>query len=118
MKMVFLTFPFSFEVFEAHFHIEIFLIEKKNMHANWVVEAHFLKKVFLLKKTCMQTEINFKFIAIYSSFQQNNFIFFLSLISASKTLKTGRIYKNSNLPSNSLVDDFFYCNHNPRSKGV
>ena len=48
--MVFLTFPFSFEVFEAHFHIEIFLIEKKNMHANWVVEAHFLKKVFLLKK--------------------------------------------------------------------
>ena len=29
-----------------------------------------------------------------------------------------RIYKNSNLPSISLVKDIFYCNHKPYSMGV
>ena len=48
-----------------------------------------------------------------SSYQQRQFNSF-PYYSMQQFNDRGRIYKNSNLQSNSLVKDIFYCSHIPR----
>ena len=65
MKMVFLTFSLSFEVFEAHFHIEIFLIEKKTCKQTGLWKLIFLKN-FLIKKNVY---VNWNKLQVYRDLQ-------------------------------------------------
>ena len=115
--------PISFIHVKANWHIlSWFSVTDTRISLNFKINSNTSERFNNIR--IVQTEILKEYIFYQlgtiinsSSFQQSNFLSF-SYFSIQYFNDSGRIYKNSNLQSNSSVKDIFYCSHIPHSIGV